>query len=207
MKHRIVLAILLGVFLSITVNAQKSYSPYRVENGTAYYQGEPMVSADISTFRILGAGYAKDRNNVYMNGKILPYVDPSSFRVIIPKNDQEGIYNYDFRGHRDGGYFKSTFDVFYDGQKIEGASASSFQVLKNGYAKDSFNVFYRGKKIDGCSASSFAIIDGGYVKDSFNVYYYGTKVPDASASSFVYDGKGYAHDAFSTFFHGKKISN
>jgi hypothetical protein len=38
--------------------------------------------------------------------------------------------------------------VFYYGEKIKGAMATSFKYRGNGYAEDSFDVYYRGKKIE-----------------------------------------------------------
>ncbi|CAF4269739.1 unnamed protein product, partial [Adineta steineri] len=60
-------------------------------------------------------------------------------------------------------------------QKIQGASATSFEVLNDGYAKDPWNVYYMGKKIEGASASSFQSLGQGMAKDAFNRYHLGQK--------------------------------
>ena len=104
-------------------------------------------------------------------------------------------------------YVISHSDVFYDGKKLDDASASSFKDLGYGYGKDSFDVYFCGKKISGASANSFRLLKDGYAKDSFDVYFYGEKVSDASASSFSVDENGYAHDTFSTYYFGKKIGD
>lgn len=49
-------------------------------------------------------------------------------------------------------YLVSNFKVYYRGQVVEGATASSFSVVGEGYAKDNFRVFYKGQKIDGATA-------------------------------------------------------
>ncbi|MBO7471171.1 MAG: DKNYY domain-containing protein, partial [Bacteroidaceae bacterium] len=39
------------------------------------------------------------------------------------------------------------FDVYYCGEKVKGAMASSFKYMGGGYGQDSFDVYYRGQKI------------------------------------------------------------
>ena len=76
----------------------------------------------------------------------------------------------------DDGYAADDFRVYYDGEKLEGATASSFKTLKDGYAADDFRVYYRGRKIEGVFASGFEVLKDGYARDNFNVYYRGRKV-------------------------------
>ena len=102
-------------------------------------------------------------------------------------------------------YLVSDFKVYYRGQVVEGATASSFSVVGEGYAKDNFRVFYKGQKIDGATASSFTLLGCGYAKDSFRVFYKGKKIDGATASSFVVLDNGYAKDNFSTYYKGNKI--
>ena len=102
-------------------------------------------------------------------------------------------------------YLVSNFKVYYRGQVVEGATASSFSVIGEGYAKDNFRVFYNGQKIDGATASSFTLLGCGYAKDSFRVFYKGKKIDGATASSFVVLDNGYAKDNFNTYYKGNKI--
>lgn len=44
-------------------------------------------------------------------------------------------------------YGKDAFDVYYMGKKVNGASSSSFRVLKDGYAEDAFDTYYRGRVV------------------------------------------------------------
>ena len=53
---------------------------------------------------------------------------------------------------------------------------SSFKVLKGGYDKDAFNVYYRGEKVKDAMASSFVYDGRGYGHDAFNAYYKGKKL-------------------------------
>jgi hypothetical protein len=52
---------------------------------------------------------------------------------------------------------------------IDRLSRAFATILGDGYSKDSWDVFYMGKKVDGASANSFQSLGGGYGKDSWNV--------------------------------------
>lgn len=211
MKRSLVAKMALGAFLLLSpmpLTAQEYRTAYLLRGGQVFYDDVPVEAADFRTFRILGRGYAKDRYHVYLDGRILAYVDPAGFRLYdderAPEDDDAAVYGQ--RG-RHSGYFKSNFDVFYDGRKLEGASAGTFREMGAGYAKDAFRVYYRGRLLGDASSNSFQEIGGGYAKDAFRVYYCGRKLDDASASTFQYAGKGYGRDSFNTYFQGRKISD
>lgn len=82
-------------------------------------------------------------------------------------------------------YAKDRYNVYCNGNKIDGANPDSFIILKDGYTKDRWDVYYRGVKIEGQTNSSFTVLGRGYAKDSWNVYYEGKVLKDAHASSFV----------------------
>lgn len=195
------------LFVPSLIFAQ-SYS-YSKRNGQVYYDGKVIHGADSHSFRDLGYGYGKDRNHVYRYGTILEYVDPSSFRV----DRRFSADNRPSSGRPDGGhhycerpgYYVSTFDVFYDGEKVPGAASSSFVILKEGYAKDAFNVYWMGKKIPGASTSSFVCLGNGYAKDAFDAFWEGSKINGASVSSFKVTRGFYAEDAFYVYFKGEKL--
>ena len=195
------------LFVPSLIFAQ-SYS-YSKRNGQVYYDGKVIYGADSHSFRDLGYGYGKDRNHVYRYGTILEYVDPSSFRV----DRRFSADNRPSFGRPDGGhhycerpgYYVSTFDVFYNGEKVPGAASSSFVILKEGYAKDAFNVYWMGKKIPGASTSSFVCLGNGNAKDAFDAYWEGSKINGASVSSFKVTRGFYAEDAFDVYFKGEKL--
>ena len=177
---------------------------YEVDRDRVYFGDEMVMHADTRSFIDLGFGYAKDRYHVYMNGRILEYVDPSSFRL-KESRARHGHANMDRdiqEPHR--GYHKTSFSVYYGDKKID-AIPSQFVELDYGYAKDSFSVFFLGEKIKGATCSSFEVLGGGYAKDAFCVYYYGRKVEGAFASTFKYTSNGYAEDNFNTYYRGKKL--
>ena len=201
---KIVFVLKILVVTSLTVWSGSVFAQrYEVDHGRVFYGERPVMHADVRSFVDLGYGYAKDKNNVYMDGKALEYVDPATFRL----KGREGLRQHDYEKEHQGahkGYFKTNFNVYYGNKKID-AMPSTFKEIGNGYAKDSFNVYYYGKKLEGAMASTFKEIGGGYCKDSFNVYYYGVKVEGAQASSFKYVGNGYGQDTFDAYYRGKKL--
>lgn len=156
--------------------AQTVPEEYRVFDDLVLYRGAPLAFADPGTFVILGQGYAKDYDHVYLDGQILRYVDPATFRLKLPRcgSGEHGPGRY---GLRNRGYFKTSHDVLFNGKKIEGASVSSFEVLEGGYARDAFSVYFLGRKID-ASRSSFRYLGDGYAEDAFDTYYLGRKVDE-----------------------------
>ena len=50
-------------------------------NGKVYYNNVILHEADPHTLQDLGYGYAKDNENVWLEGRLLPLVDARSFRL------------------------------------------------------------------------------------------------------------------------------
>lgn len=190
MRHiiRICALFALTFIASPSLSAQHSCS-YTVDrlDGDVYYGNVFVRGADASTFVDLGYGYGKDRYHVYRFGEVLEYVDPSSFRVssefgsgyaseyVHPGHGGDccdgGYGRYD-----NGGYYKTSFEVYFRGREISDAHVSSFEILGDGYAKDSFHVYWRGEILDDASPSSFKVTRDGYAEDAFNTYFHGRKV-------------------------------
>jgi len=178
----------------MAASAQSYRSSYSRNGDSVYYDGRAIPQADAASFQILGHGYAKDRHNVYLDGKVLEYVDPVGFcvRQNAARRPDDGCRpngNTGGKGPEAGSpggdphhgehkslYYKSQWDVYYDGKKIPDASPKSFEELGQGYAKDSFNVYYKGKKVEGAIPSKFKIDHDGYAHDSFSTYRYGKKI-------------------------------
>ncbi|WP_371277455.1 DKNYY domain-containing protein [Muribaculum sp.] len=49
-------------------------------------------------------------------------------------------------------------------------------MLRDGYACDAWNVYFNGDKIKGASPERFRILRDGYAEDGRNTYYLGRKV-------------------------------
>ena len=155
---------------AMTGNAQK----YEVDNGRVYFGNELLEHVDVQSFVDLGLGYAKDRFSVFMKGKVLENVDPSTFRL-KKKSARQNVGADKEEQAVLRGYFKTQMNVYYGDKKVD-AMASSFEELGGGYAKDAFNVFYCGEKVEGAMVSSFKYTGDGYAEDSFDAYYRGRKL-------------------------------
>ena len=212
---RLFLAVFILFFSSIVAKAQLGRDDYSIYGDVVSYRGIPIEAADPITFVVLGYGYAKDYYNVYIDGQILRYVDPASFRLKVPPYHSNGNIEFypeidgrqtcpDIYGRQNYGYVKTSNAVLFNGRKIEGASVSSFEILQGGYARDAFNVYFFGRKTD-ASGFSFKYLGDGYAEDAFNVYYNGRKIEGTMGTSFKVLGGGYAEDAFNTYYKGKKI--
>ena len=137
---------------------------YEIDRDRVYFDEEVVMQADARSFVDLGFGYAKDRRNVYLNGHLLEFVDPSSFR--LKRGSAFRHYGHDETdAETQRGYYKTQFNVYYGNKKID-AQATTFVELGGGYAKDAFSVYYFGEKIKGSMAANFVILDGGYAKDA-----------------------------------------
>lgn len=171
--------ICLTLLLSVAIHAQNVAPPiyeqnaYSLRNGDVFYYDELLEHAHYPTFRILGHGYAKDRDNVYYRGEILRHVDPYSFRLKDYADYPSPGTGYD---PHPKDYYKTRNAVCYRGKVVDGASPFSFQDLGMGYAKDAFNAYYRGKKIHDAGTATFKVLEHGYAEDAFNSYYKGKKV-------------------------------
>ena len=204
MKQKTFLLKSLMVIGMMGVSMSNFAQSYEVDRGRVYFGSVPIPYADARSFVDLGCGYAKDCDNVYLDGRVLEYVDPATFRLKSQsKSHFREPMEYREYDSRHDGYYKSNFNVYYGGKKID-ASAASFKEIGEGYAKDAFAVFYHGRKID-ATAATFKLLEGGYAKDSFSVFYYGKKVDGASAASFKYTGNGYGKDAFNDYYRGRKL--
>ena len=89
-----------------------------------------------------------------------------------------------FHYHHGSPYFIADDRVFYEGHEINGASASSFEILNDGYARDTWNVYYCGGIIKSATSDSFKVLGYGYAKDIWNVYYNGVKINGATPDNF-----------------------
>lgn len=103
------------------------------------------------------------------------------------------------------GYAKDNWSVYYRGIKIKDARPRSFKVLAENYGEDHWDVYYRGSKIKDATRLSFKILDAHYSKDNRNVYYQGQKIEGANAARFVIESRGYARDHRHRYYRGKML--
>lgn len=191
-----------------SVKAQSQQGDYFVENGIAFYHGEPFGNVDLPTFIELGFGYAKDRYNVYFRGEIMEFVDPLTFRLKVPQwahPDYDDSY-YDRGDYRRSGYMVTSNAVLFRGRIVEKANPDSFKELGGGYARDTFRAYYMGRIMENANPDALHYLGEGYAANTFRVYYMGKIVEQANPDSFKLLQNGYAEDTFRTYYRGKKVN-
>ena len=153
----------------VTVISRAQSTGYSCKNGIVYYCNEKIEIADVSTFKVLKYGYAKDKNNVYYKGDVLKFVEPSTFKLKEKKEVNR-------KDTSDTDYYKVENEVFYKGKKVKGVfTIRDFKDLGDGYAIDSFYAYYNGVRIEGAHATGFKNLGKGYAKDSFHTYFNGKR--------------------------------
>ena len=186
-----------------------------------------MKNVDLPTFEVLNSPYnssvyfAKDKNNVYYNGKKLDGIIPNDFEQIQSYfiKDKNGIYKFeedeneqdlkitpinakiDFRNFKelDWKYFGDDKNIYYFDEdifkKVDKADINSFERIDStGFFKDKNNVYYEGEKIEGIDMNSIEVINGMCIKDKNSVFYEGKKLRNISPTNFnIFDG-GISYD-------------
>lgn len=154
---------------------------YKIKDGVVYFEkpnikdfqynkgGRKMEYADAKTFKILKDGsYAKDKNNVYYEEKVVSEADPKTFEVLSDMIGKD----------KNSGYFEEI--------KIQNSDTKTFQKIENLYSKDKNNVYYNHKSIAGADATTFEIVDKktNVAKDKRNFYRYDYRIPVKDYASF-----------------------
>lgn len=186
-----------------------------------------MKNVDLSTFEVLNSPYnssvyfAKDKNNVYYNGKKLDGIVPNDFEQIQSYfiKDKNGIYKFeegeneqdlkitpinakiDFRNFKelDWKYFGDDKNIYYFDEdifkKVDKADINSFERIDStGFFKDKNNVYYEGEKLEGIDINSIEVVNGMCIKDKNSVFYEGKKLRSISPTNFnIFDG-GISYD-------------
>lgn len=194
--------------LATSMSAQRYQSMYAVKNNKVTYDNKTIREADARSFQVLGYGYAKDRYNVYLDGNVLRFVDPQTFRVQGQPNNMgpvQAMPGEPQPGHGHGEGMHPGEPQPGNGYHIGDEFHGQYHPERLDYMITRNEVYFAGRRIAGASATTFKDLGEGYGKDAFDVYYYGEKIKGASASSFKVVGEGYSRDNFSAFFRGKEI--
>ncbi|NDV68497.1 DKNYY domain-containing protein [Dysgonomonas sp. 25] len=210
---------------------------YPIRNNKVYYEENCMGHcmkrefvdrADIRTFRYLGDKYAKDKNWVYFEGKIVLGAEPKSFKII------KTLFNRDFaidkksffcRGKRIPGvspkgkdgirelsyYYYTNGEVIFtdEGKVLQGVDYKDATLLGNSYIIADNKVYYHADVIEGADAATFAIIEEYYrfFKDKNKIYYDGKELyeSDAQKEIKVLD-YGYLINNDKVFYHNETLN-
>ena len=186
-----------------------------------------MKNVDLPTFEVLNSPYsssvyfAKDKNNVYYNGKKLDGIVPNDFEQIQSYfiKDKNGIYKFeegeneqdlkitpinakiDFKNFKelDWKYFGDDKNIYYFDEesfkKVDKADINSFERIDfTGFFKDKNNVYYEGEKVEGIDMNSIEVVNGMCIKDKNSVFYEGKKLRNISPTNFNIFNGGMSYD-------------
>lgn len=192
LKQRIISTAIL-FFLFMYVHGQPlspPFSEYKAEKDVVYYltgmsgvilDSQRVEGVDINTFQIFHQGhyikdYAKDKNNVYYQGKIVDNANAETFNLLFA-NDRFRQYVY-----------CDSTSVFDHGKKLVNVDRKTIKQIGQ-YLKDKDNVYRVDFQVyDGVDANSFELIVGGsYYRDKKQVYNSFLEViPNADPASIRY---------------------
>ncbi len=152
-------------------------------------------------YRIIDLEWRYDigKNEVYYKGwsgssgyfnRLVEGADPDSFEVLKSKF-----------------YGKDKNLVFFRGDKIPGADASSFVSVGDFYAKDKRRGYYNGSPIESSHGTDFRIIDNDYSTDGIDIFYGSIPLNVRSAKDFkfIYPIPLWATDGFFYYFKNYRI--
>lgn len=200
---------------------------YFVDKNNIYYAYEDLEKiqgADKNSFEVLGNYIAKDKNNVYYNGKKMENVDSKSFKnfgnfigkdknrvfYVTRNEDIKDVDAKSFEIMGDTYYFRDKNNIFVikysndfpDGQgfiKLPNIDRNNFITLSEEIGKDKNGVYYFGEKINGINPNNVRVIEemgqDNYILQSENNYYL-----TFNSNSDLYDRKNDKIEA-------KKINN
>lgn len=190
---------------------------YKIQGGKVYYKNIIMHEADPRTIQDLGYGYAKDDEYVWFEGRILPLVDPYTFRLKHTAPPSGPVPPQ--HGSQDFGWDDLFSLLFGNGSSQNGGQTSGYDhghghnpgghgpghmQPERGYEIVGNKVYYNGVLVNNASAYSFKDLGWGYAKDSSRAYYCGRKISN-DPTRFKVLADGYAMDAFDVYYFGEEI--
>ena len=182
---------------------------YRIMNGKVYYNSTILHEADPHTLQDLGYGYAKDHENVWLEGKLLPLVDARSFRLknsappVPPSGGDLGLGDI-LAGILGLGAGQNPGPGHHGQPGPDHPDHDHGAPHERGYEVIGSKVYFNGVIVSNASAHSFKDLGWGYAKDIDRVYYNGKRLT-GNPSRFKALTDGYAMDSFDVYYFGKKI--
>jgi hypothetical protein len=190
-------------------------------------QSWEIKEADAATFKDLGEGYAKDQNNAYFAGVILPQSSGASFKIIQKPYaaDQNHVYYEKWILSDAPADFKFISQdaqgiLATDGKKVflgptalfpETVDAGTFERIgATVYFKDKNHVYTEKKIIEDADPATFKVIPGHneiYAKDKTGVFYDAVRIKDCDGAAFQILESNYSRDGRNAFWKATKISD
>ena len=105
-----------------------------------------------------------------------------------------------------GGFEKDNRHVYYEGQVIKDADATSFRYMRGSVGKDIKNIFYAGNTVNGADPKSFKIINEVYSHDNECVYFFDKIIFGADPNTFENIDCYWSRDKMNMYFKDQKES-
>ena len=163
---------------------------YSKKTDGIYYNWEKIEWADVWSFEELWNLYAKDKNHVYSEWKILD-LDVNKLKILW-----------------DTWYIKDDKNVYFMWKKIEWIDARTLELFREYYVKDENAIYFDWIEIEWVDMDTFKILeDPKYIKDKNNVYFLWDKIEWADPKTFKIFWKDtiYSKDKNSVYYEYKKI--
>lgn len=110
--------------------------------------------ADVSSFRSLRDGYAKDRHRVYLKGDVICGADPATFEIL-----------------RDG-YSKDSARVFLGRCVLPDADPKTWVLLGDYWSRDARSVFHAQRVIPGAQPETFRYLGNSWALDGRRAFHH-----------------------------------
>lgn len=153
---------------------------YAKDKNYVYYDGKVLINAQVDSFTVLNMSYGKDKSSVYRKENQITGADPQSFKLITQHKD-DFIY---------GVYSEDDNDIFYDGLIVNNVcDKSSFrQVFKSKYrtryAQDNKCFYYGENKIPVTNPKSFKSININFSTDGETIFFKHAPLKTANIETF-----------------------
>jgi len=156
--------------LSIILILTSCNSGYQKENGKWTWisyneavgkKAKTIEKADTKTFVILkNTKYAKDKNFVFLEGRVIKFANPKTFKII------------------NNGYSKDNKNVYLDCNIIINADPNTFQILGFPYSKDKKHIFCGNLPMNITNPNEFKVTRIGSGKTFTNKSFFIKQNPD-----------------------------
>lgn len=157
-----------------------------------YINGKRIEAGDGATFKHINKNWWKDKNRVYW-GSTAVSNEPSNFKIIQWSGGQ--LFASDSKR------------VYQNATIIEKADPDTFKPLKRGYFVDKNHAFLGGQMLEASHGPSFRVINDHYAKDQAHVWKKGSLIEAADPDSFVPMQHPYSRDKHHIFYNYKVLSD
>ena len=184
--------------------------------GKTFFGPLPVRGADVDSFEVLNALYARDAGRVYYRCGKVPKADPGSFRVLDPgfyvdpnedyADGQPGAPARQFRGYaRDHRAVFHYVDTIGQPSEVRGADLETFEVLDWGFARDRSRVYHERNPLKGASPEAFVQLSVFFSTTESAIYYLDRLLIGADPSTFRVVRGQLARDARCVYLYDRIV--